>query len=239
MFTGWQAWEARSARVDARNAANQARLESQEQANKQAEEVRSARAAAERSAAAAESLVNAMKSSVVAAQQSARTSEETLALSRRQALLDSLPNLYLVSVRLTKAIAVNDRPVVVTRISNNGKGTAKRLITRQWFSISPSIAFTYQPISPEPASVTELAGGWVENAVGGPAPLTDFQVKEIEAGRLKLFAYGRAEYEDGTPVRPGRHVLYWCGYYLPGDTNHDKLGLLNCPAHNYSEKFIK
>jgi hypothetical protein len=82
-FTAWQAYEARSARIDSRTAAKEAKLEATKNADRQADEVRQARTAAEDSADAAKKLASGMERSAKAAEASANSGRAALDVSRQ------------------------------------------------------------------------------------------------------------------------------------------------------------
>jgi hypothetical protein len=81
-FTGWQAYEAHKARVEAHNAAEDARANAKKQADKQSEDVQEAREAAERSADTAQKLADGMDRSAKAAEKSALLAGSTVAAMR-------------------------------------------------------------------------------------------------------------------------------------------------------------
>ncbi len=83
MFTAWQAYEAHSARIDARTAAKEAKQEAAKNGEKQADEVRQARNAAQESADAAKKLAAGMERSAKAAEMSATGTGDALGVSRQ------------------------------------------------------------------------------------------------------------------------------------------------------------
>jgi hypothetical protein len=230
-FTAWQVWESHEARIDAKIASD-----------KQTADVERSMRAAEASATAAQNLVvtesraaRASEHAAYAAARSAKSSEQSLILTRKEIMLSNQPFLDIIDNKILHLVTPNVMPSVMTRIYNGGKGLARGFSAKEWMNIAPQFVFEEGLNPEETLSLVDMPPGrssMVTMMTAWPMPLTVEQSNDINAGLLKLYIYGIAKYSDDILDQPRHYTWRWCYWYDPNRPRPDAMLLTACPEHN-------
>ena len=119
----------------------------------------------------------------------------------------------------------------------NAKNSGKSAAEIRNISVTPSLGLTYPlkydklleiATNPILAGTTEQQIYEGKNLDGTPFLISGFTVGEINAGRVKLYVYGFAEYEDDFSI-VGPRKTYFCVRYLPERSMPNNAAFGGCP----------
>jgi hypothetical protein len=227
-FTGWQAWEAHNARLDAKEAAEKARDNAKEAADKQLEDVKAARKAAEDSLRAARELATGMNRSAKAAEASAEAGRESALMSKLSLQLSERPTLESLDAKLSPPLAAGVALLITVDTYNSGKGPAYNVNVRQSVSLESTCTFKFSDQIAEQHADVIGAGRSKLTTMSYVRAVTQSEFDDIVNGRKKLFVYGSVSFEERATPQSTAQAYMYCYYYNPADA--DKTRFLLCPG---------
>lgn len=146
--------------------------------------------------------------------------------SQRQFNQSQRPWVGVVHFQITN-VEVGKKPHAVVRTANKG-ATPARVKTRLYIKIQPEMPqrFSYLDL-PRQSAVILLPDTWADASFDFPQELSEEIMAVIDGGKVVLYAYGFAEYEDS---RGNTYRTNFCAFWDP-----QKRSQVFCLTHNTVE----
>ncbi|HKC65467.1 MAG TPA: hypothetical protein VKB86_17630 [Pyrinomonadaceae bacterium] len=170
--------------------------------------------AAETQANASLAQAETAKQSVGFAASSARAALQTAQTASQSFVIGERPYVWVKELHLNDLIA-GKRPSVEVIFENAGRTPALNFLQQTQFAptnqpLTDIVGYGQTKTAPSQGFIP--AGGTISKTQTNPIPIDKSDVDAIESGRVLLYFYGIASYDDGIGKK---HTLKFCGLYVP------------------------
>lgn len=161
-----------------------------------------------------------------AARQSARATELTAGITQKSFYIGERPYVWVREMTMS-GLAAGQQPKIEVVFENAGRTPALNFLQQTEFAPSPqplADILGYGQVTTSPSQGFIPAGGAISKTHTNPIPIDESDVERINSGKVFLYFYGIATYDDGSGQK---HTLKFCGLYVPSRNTFQSCSFYN------------